>query len=111
MSNQVSIPAKKAYPARLREASRSYLQENHPDTHPDAFKWDISHWEELRNDAMDGVVHVSKTDALLKCVLEHPAATTQYSCLPAQLPRAAGLHANQTARRRRYAPLSVPAVI
>ncbi|KAH8118025.1 BRO1-domain-containing protein [Phellopilus nigrolimitatus] len=65
MSNQLSIPFKKTSTIPLRQAFRDYVQISHTDTHPEAFKWDIDRWEQLRKDATSEVVHVSKTQALI----------------------------------------------
>lgn len=66
MSNQLTIPFKTARPVDIPTAVRSYIQYHRPDTHPDAFRWDIGEWENLRKAAVAGGVHVSKIQALLK---------------------------------------------
>ncbi|EJD06562.1 BRO1-domain-containing protein [Fomitiporia mediterranea MF3/22] len=66
MSNQLSIPFKKTSQIPIRQAVRSYIQENLPDTHPEAFKWDIERWEQLRRDATSEKVHASHTQAIIK---------------------------------------------
>lgn len=68
MSNQLSIPFKKTASIPIRTAAREYIQEYHRETHPDAFKWDIDSWEQLRKDASADVVHVSRVQFVLKCV-------------------------------------------
>lgn len=66
MSNQLSIPFKHSTAIPIKQAVRDYIQSNHPDTHPDAFKWDVNRWEQLRKDGTGGIVHVSRIDAALK---------------------------------------------
>ncbi|CAE6379605.1 unnamed protein product [Rhizoctonia solani] len=65
MPNQLSIPFKQTSPAQIKEAVLSYIEFDHTDSHPDAFKWDISRWEELRKDGVGGYVHVNRVDATL----------------------------------------------
>ncbi|CUA73408.1 pH-response regulator protein palA/RIM20 [Cryptococcus neoformans var, neoformans B-3501A] [Rhizoctonia solani] len=65
MPNQLAIPFKQTSPAQIKDAVQSYIEFNHTDAHPDAFKWDISRWEELRKDGVGGYVHVNRVDATL----------------------------------------------
>ncbi|CAE6500532.1 unnamed protein product [Rhizoctonia solani] len=65
MPNQLSIPFKPTSPVQIKDAVQSYVEFNHTDAHPDAFKWDISRWEELRKDGVGGYVHVNRVDATL----------------------------------------------
>ncbi|CAE7067530.1 unnamed protein product [Rhizoctonia solani] len=65
MPNQLSIPFKQTSPAQIKDAVQSYIEFNHTDAHPDAFKWDVSRWEELRKDGVGGYVHVNRVDATL----------------------------------------------
>ncbi|CAE6510041.1 unnamed protein product [Rhizoctonia solani] len=65
MPNQLSIPFKQTPPAQIKDAVHSYIEFNHTDAHPDAFKWDVSRWEELRKDGVGGYVHVNRVDAAL----------------------------------------------
>ncbi|KAH9942761.1 pH-response regulator [Amylocystis lapponica] len=75
MPNQLSIPFKKTYVIQLRQAVRQYILSNYTDTHPDAFKWDISRWETLRKDGAGGIVHVDRVNNTLECIgLEIPYA-------------------------------------
>ncbi|KAL5504141.1 RIM20 [Sanghuangporus vaninii] len=66
MSNQLSIPFKKTSPVPIRQSVREYIQDNLPDTHPEAFKWDTERWEQLRKDATNELVHVSRIQAIIK---------------------------------------------
>ncbi|KAG8905997.1 pH-response regulator protein palA/rim20 [Tulasnella sp. 403] len=66
MSNQLTIPFKSSHPANISEAARQYIQDHHPETHPDAFRFDIAEWEKLRKAATTLSVHVSKIEILLK---------------------------------------------
>ncbi|KAI0707335.1 BRO1-domain-containing protein [Earliella scabrosa] len=65
MPNQLSVPFKKTYVVPLREAVREYILAHYTDTHPDAYRWDIGHWEKLRADAMSTVVHHDRVKALI----------------------------------------------
>ncbi|OJT11438.1 pH-response regulator protein palA/RIM20 [Trametes pubescens] len=60
MPNQLSIPCKKTYTIPIRQAVRDYILSHHNDTHPDAYRWDIGHWEKLRAEATSGGVHVDR---------------------------------------------------
>ncbi|EIN04799.1 BRO1-domain-containing protein [Punctularia strigosozonata HHB-11173 SS5] len=66
MSNQLAIPFKKTWPLELRAAVRAYIAANHPETHPDAFQWDVERWETLRAQAMPGTVHIDKVDPYIQ---------------------------------------------
>jgi programmed cell death 6-interacting protein len=66
MSNQLAIPLKKTWPLELRPAVRAYISANHPETHPDAFKWDIDRWESLRSETTSSAVHVEKINAYIQ---------------------------------------------
>ncbi|KAI0342763.1 BRO1-domain-containing protein [Trametopsis cervina] len=54
------IPFKKTYTLPIRQAVREYISANHKDTHPDAFKWDISRWESLRKECTGDSVHLDR---------------------------------------------------
>ena len=67
MANQLTIPSKRTTPSvQIRSAVREYIRENHSDTHPDAFSWDIDRWEQLRKEATDDVIRATRVDAFLK---------------------------------------------
>jgi programmed cell death 6-interacting protein len=66
MPNQLSIPFKKTYVIPIKQTLRDYLYA-HGDSHPDAFKWDINRWEELRKDGVGGRVHVDRVNAAVRC--------------------------------------------
>ncbi|KAI9061298.1 pH-response regulator [Trametes sanguinea] len=65
MPNQLSIPFKKTYIVPIRQAVRDYIQYSYRDTHPDAYRWDINHWEQLRAEATSGAVHINRVNALI----------------------------------------------
>ncbi|KAI0359835.1 BRO1-domain-containing protein [Trametes cingulata] len=65
MPNQLSIPFKKTYIIPLRQAVRDYIQKNYSDTHPDAHRWDIGHWEKLRAEATSGAVHIDRVNSMI----------------------------------------------
>ncbi|CAL1716692.1 unnamed protein product [Somion occarium] len=66
MSNQLSIPFKKTRSIPIRQAVKDYILSAHPDTHPDAFKNDITEWEALRKDCIGGVVHPDRIQSAIK---------------------------------------------
>lgn len=66
MPNLLSIPFKKTYDIPIRAKVREYIQTHHTDTHPDALKWDINHWETLRKDGVGGVVHVDRVKSIIR---------------------------------------------
>ncbi|THH09151.1 hypothetical protein EW145_g2207 [Phellinidium pouzarii] len=66
MSNHLSIPFKKTSTIPIRQAARDYIQASHTDTHPEAFRWDIERWEQLRKDATSEIVHVSRSQLVIK---------------------------------------------
>ncbi|KDQ14864.1 hypothetical protein BOTBODRAFT_158886 [Botryobasidium botryosum FD-172 SS1] len=66
MPNQLVFPFKRTAPAAVKASLREYIQANHTDTHPDAFKWDISRWDTLRKEALGGQVHESSVDSALE---------------------------------------------
>ncbi|GJJ08702.1 hypothetical protein Clacol_002921 [Clathrus columnatus] len=59
MSNLLTLPFKSTEAISLKNAVKSYIQREHTETHPDAFKWDINKWESLRKDATTNTVHIS----------------------------------------------------
>ncbi|OSD06599.1 BRO1-domain-containing protein [Trametes coccinea BRFM310] len=65
MPNQLSIPFKRTYIVPIRQVVRDYIQSHYQDTHPDAYRWDINHWEQLRAEATNGGVHVDRVNALI----------------------------------------------
>ncbi|KAH8092591.1 pH-response regulator [Cristinia sonorae] len=64
MPNQLSIPFKRTTDIPIRAAARKYISDKYNDTHPDALKWDVSQWEDLRKDAVGGTVHADRVKAL-----------------------------------------------
>lgn len=68
MPNQLSVPFKKSYVEPIKQATRDYIQNHHTDTHPDAFRQDIAHWEKLRADGTGGMVNVAKVEPMLRRV-------------------------------------------
>lgn len=70
MSNQLAIPLKPTLPIPIHQSLQSYIRENIPDTHPEAFRWDIERWEQLRNEAYIETVHISRTQALIKYIVQ-----------------------------------------
>lgn len=66
MPNQLFIPFKKTAAIPIRQQTREYILAHHTDTHPDAFKWEISRWETLRKDATACVVHVDSVKVALR---------------------------------------------
>jgi hypothetical protein len=67
MPNLLSIPFKKASELDIKQALHDHIRNTDTDAHPDAFKWDITHWATLRAEAVTPSVHVSQLDILLRC--------------------------------------------
>ncbi|KIJ50961.1 hypothetical protein M422DRAFT_158756 [Sphaerobolus stellatus SS14] len=65
MANLLNLPFKTTSPIPIRTSLREHIQTAHPETHPDAFKWDISRWESMRKDAVNHVVHVGTVDKMI----------------------------------------------
>jgi programmed cell death 6-interacting protein len=65
MSNQLSIPFKRTYAIPLRDAVYDHIQSKNYNVHPEAFKWDINRWEELRKAVTNSSVHVDQVEAIL----------------------------------------------
>jgi programmed cell death 6-interacting protein len=65
MTNQLSIPFKRTYLIPLRDAVYGHIRSKHHNVHPDAFKWDINRWEELRKAVTTSSVHVDQVEKML----------------------------------------------
>ncbi|KAI0293747.1 BRO1-like domain-containing protein [Russula brevipes] len=65
MTNQLSIPFKRTYAIPLTDAVYSHIRSKIHNTHPEAFKWDLSRWEELRKAAVNCSVHIDQVEAIL----------------------------------------------
>ncbi|KAI0775185.1 BRO1-domain-containing protein [Trametes elegans] len=75
MPNQLPLPFKKTYIVPIRQAARDYISSHYSDTHPDAYRWDIAHWEKLRAEATSGGIHVDRIHAMTRSIgLEIPYA-------------------------------------
>ncbi|KAI5122282.1 hypothetical protein M0805_002362 [Coniferiporia weirii] len=93
MSNQLSIPFKKTRTIPIRQAVRSYILASHPDTHPEAFKWDIERWEQMRKDAANEAAHVSRTQVVIKYYAQLTFVLTKMPVdIGLDIPYAAALH-------------------
>ncbi|KAG9001425.1 pH-response regulator protein palA/rim20 [Tulasnella sp. JGI-2019a] len=66
MSNQLLVPFKRSRPNDIKTAVRQYIEINHPETHPDAFRQDVERWDALRKDAIAEGTHISKIQVLFK---------------------------------------------
>lgn len=69
MPNQLSISFKKTYIIPVQQAVREYIQNNLPDVNPDAFKWDINKWDNLRKKTLGDGIHVDRIHDFLRYVL------------------------------------------
>ncbi|KAF9779034.1 BRO1-domain-containing protein [Thelephora terrestris] len=58
MSNLLALPLKKTSVIPVAQAARKYIQDNLPDSNPDAFKWDFKQWESFRKRTLSDVIHV-----------------------------------------------------
>ena len=68
MSNLLVFPFKKTFVIPVAQTARKYIQDNLPDSNPDAFKWDFKEWEALRKRTLDDVIHVDLIQHFLGCV-------------------------------------------
>lgn len=68
MSNLLVFPFKKTFTIPVAQAARKYIQDNLPDSNPDAFKWDLKEWEVLRKRILDPVIHVDLIQHFIECV-------------------------------------------
>lgn len=66
MSSQLIIPFKRTTQPPIADAVHKYISKFHPETSPDDFGWDISHWVSLRADANSGNIHASAVDTILR---------------------------------------------
>lgn len=64
MPNLLDFPFKKTYEIDLKNTVREFIA-FHGGGHPDEFKDDIQQWQELRKNAVAGVVHVDRIHASL----------------------------------------------
>jgi programmed cell death 6-interacting protein len=67
MSNLLVIPFKKTNRVPIKQAVQEYLQVRTA-FHPEAFRWDISHWIELRREGVSEDVHVESVKRMLRSV-------------------------------------------
>ncbi|KAI0266621.1 BRO1-domain-containing protein [Russula aff. rugulosa BPL654] len=65
MTNQLSIPFKRTYSIPLTDAVYSHIRSKNHNAHPEAFKWDLNRWEELRKAVADCSVHIDQVEAIL----------------------------------------------
>ncbi|KAI9512028.1 pH-response regulator [Russula earlei] len=65
MTNQLSIPFKRTFAIPLRDTVYSHIRSKYHNIHPEAFKWDLDKWEELRNAVVKCSVHVDQVEAFL----------------------------------------------
>lgn len=99
MPNQLFIPFKKTYVAPIRDAVRNYILANHTDTHPDAYRWDITHWEKLRAEVVSTVVHVDRIGAYVRYEPLPSIALCSQAAYVLKLPRPACLHPHKASSR------------
>jgi len=64
MTNLLTVPFKKAYPANIKDATRRYISD-HGGAHADEFREDIKTWQDLRKEGVGGEVHENKLESAL----------------------------------------------
>ncbi|KIK63137.1 hypothetical protein GYMLUDRAFT_242199 [Collybiopsis luxurians FD-317 M1] len=64
MANLLAVPFKKTYNIDIATAARNYLSE-HGDTHPDAVKFDIKQWHEMRQKIVTLEPHANRISDIL----------------------------------------------
>ena len=102
MSNLLAFPFKKTFVIPVAQTAQKYIQDNLPDSNPDAFKWDLKEWEALRKRTLSDVIHVDLIPHFLECVIFQAWAVSRLIFV--QLPRPAGVHPNEASHGCRYIP-------
>jgi hypothetical protein len=69
MPNQLLLDLKTTSPVPIQAALGDYIRSHYTDVHPDAFNWDVKHWEALRADASKDTIQHARVDVLLRCVM------------------------------------------
>ena len=100
MPNQLSVPFKKTYVVPLREAVREYILTHYMDTHPDAYRWDISHWEKLRAELVSNTVHIDRANSLIRYDFHTSISTALRAAHVLKLSCTACVHPYQAPTRR-----------
>ena len=77
MSNLLAFPFKKTIAIPVAQTARKYIQDNLPDSNPDAFKWDFKEWETLRKRTLSDVIHVDLIQHFLECATSQALAMSQ----------------------------------
>jgi len=77
MSNLLVFPFKKTFVIPVAQTARKYIQDNLPDSNPDAFKWDLKEWGALRKRTLGDVIHVDLIQHFLEYVTYRPWAMSQ----------------------------------
>lgn len=67
-SNMLGIPLKRSCQVDVRGAVVQYLRDKHPETHPDAFKWDIDYWAGYRTKSIAETIHADRISVILTYV-------------------------------------------
>lgn len=93
MSNLLVFPFKKTFVIPVAQTARKYIQDNLPDSNPDAFKWDLKEWETLRKRTLSDVIHVDLIQHFLECVTLQ--AWVMSRLISIQLPRSACVHLDE----------------
>jgi len=99
MSNLLAFPFKKTFVIPVAQTARKYIQDNLPDSNPDAFKWDFREWEALRKRTLDDVIHVDLIQHFLEWVTFR--ARIMSKLISTQLSRSVGVHLDEAPPGRR----------
>lgn len=102
MSNLLVFPFKKTFVIPVAKTARKYIQDNLPDSNPDAFKWDFKQWEALRRRILSDVIHIDLIQHFLECVTFRVRIVSQLISI--QLPRSVSVHLDEASRGCRYLP-------
>jgi hypothetical protein len=86
MSNLLAFPFKKTFVIPVAQTARKYIQDNLPDSNPDAFKWDLKEWEALRKRTLSDVIHVDLIPHFLECVIFQACGRVSTNLCPATTP-------------------------
>src|SRR5258707_152573 len=76
--NLLNVPLRRTSQSPIRQALRTYINQKHPETHPEAFEWDISEWESQRKETVQMDVHEDTIPHLLRQVVHIACYSTQH---------------------------------
>ncbi|KAF8553948.1 BRO1-domain-containing protein [Imleria badia] len=106
MPNHLGVPLKKTYPAQIRARVRDYLHQ-HTQDHPDAYRHDISHWDDIRNPAPNDLIRSAHHPNPISLLTSH-SYHAQLVCVLQKFPSDIGL---EFAYAHVFAPSAIPVAL